>query len=80
MNLEFTREVIIINGLPVIGTVSVEVEGELDGYDGLFAIDFTCTGFEPETPQAGLLWSAAEGPCDTWLAANKSRVERKALK
>lgn len=84
MTLSFSREVIIINGLPIIGTIEVEVEGERDRsgglYDGSWLLDLTATGFEPETPLAELLWSGAEGPCETWLAANKGRVEKRALR
>lgn len=83
MTLEFHRECIIINGLPIIGTVTIEVEGERDRshglYHGFWLLDLTCTGFEPETPLKGLLWSGAEAPCETWLAANKARVEKRAL-
>lgn len=79
MILKFTREVIIVAGVPVIGTVTVAVDFELDPYDGLFGLDLYCTEFEPETPQA-LTWAAVEGPCEAWLAQNKVRAEKKALK
>lgn len=79
MTLEFTREVVILNGLPVLGTIEVAVEAELDDYDGLFDFYLTCTGFEPETPIPGLLWPAVDAPCAAWLAQNKDRVERRAL-
>lgn len=74
MTLTFNREVIISAGLPIIGEITVEAELE----DGRLYL--TATGFEPETPVPGLLWSAVEGPCDAWLAQNRSRIERKALK
>lgn len=79
MILQFAREVIIVNELPVIGTITVAVDFELDPYDGLFALDCYCTAFEPETPPAPT-WEAVEAPCDAWLTRNKVRVERRALK
>lgn len=79
MTLEFTREVIILNGLPVLGTITVEIEFERDEHDGLFFLYPTCIGFEPETPIPGLLWPTVDAPCTAWLAQNKDRVERKTL-
>lgn len=78
MTLEFSRECIIINGLPTLGTITVEIEAEFD-FDGLGAIYPVCTGFEPEDARQGLLWASVEGPCEAWLAANKGRVEKRTL-
>lgn len=74
MTLEFDREVIILRGRPVIGTIAVEADLE----DGLLYL--TATGFEPETPVSGLLWATVEGPAEAWLSQNKGRVEKRALK
>lgn len=83
MTLEFTREVIIVNGLPIVGTIIVEVEGELDRsggiYHGSWLLDLEAVAFEPEDGGKGLLWSAVKGPLEDWLTANKLRVEHRAL-
>lgn len=79
LTLEFTREVIILEGVPVLGTIEVAVEAELDDYDGLFAIHLICIGFEPETPLAALQWSDVATPCRAWLTQNKDRAERRAM-
>lgn len=83
MKLLFDREVVIINGLPIVGTVEVEVEGELDRthglYHGSWVLEAEVVSFEPEDGGKEPLWSTAKAPCEDWLAANKLRVERLAL-
>lgn len=78
MILEFSRECIIVAGVPILGTIEVEAEAEFDRYDGLYDLHLVCTGFDPETPQ-GLTWEAVDTPCAAWLAGNRGRVEKRAL-
>lgn len=78
MTLQFAREVIIIAGLPVIGTIEVEAEAEIDRYDGLYDLHLVCTGFEAEDGQKRP-WSAVERPCEDWLRQNRGMVERRAF-
>lgn len=72
--MQFEREVIILNGLPVIGTVEVEITGQRDRHDD-WDLEITIHHFEPET-HAGRLpgWREA---CEQWLIEHQDRVQRK---
>lgn len=76
MKIQFEREVIILRGVPVIGTVEVSVTGQRDRHDDWDIVIEVCD-FSPETPAGRLRWSEARNACEHWLVDNCSRVQRK---